>query len=335
VGDGIYADEFGLSATVKVHGKQREQRFPRGTSLAFIAAWRQQTRDDLEDDTASPAPTLGTFRDDVTRYLPTITTRRAFKADRSHLRAWLPALGDMMRAKIRAKHVRVAVTTWQHTSVSARTIRHRVRVLRELYRALDGPHALIPTIGVTLPTPPAPHPVAVPWTTIQKVATSLKKGKRHKEGYGDDSVLGYARFLVRATTGQRPSQIMRAQPEDVDLSRKIWFVRPAKGGHPIPLPLDRQMVKAWRVFIKANAWGDFDVNSFSHLLRRHGWPKGIRPYALRSTFAIDLLLGGADLGDVQGFLGHRQIETTRKHYAPVLLARLRRVGQARKGRKLA
>jgi hypothetical protein len=114
VGDGIYADEFGLSATVKVHGKQREQRFPRGTSLAFIAAWRQQTRDDLEDDTASPAPTLGTFRDDVTRYLPTITTRRAFKADRSHLRAWLPALGDMMRAKIRAKHVRVAVTTWHH-----------------------------------------------------------------------------------------------------------------------------------------------------------------------------------------------------------------------------
>jgi len=52
--------------------------------------------------------------------------------------------------------------------------------------------------------------------------------------------------------------------------------------------------------------------------------KGVRPNNLRHTFAIDHLFAGTPLGDVQGFLGHRQIETTRKFYAPILVARLRK-----------
>lgn len=58
---------------------------------------------------------------------------------------------------------------------------------------------------------------------------------------------------------------------------------------------------------------------------RERWPKEVRPYDLRHTFAIDLLMLNADLGDVQGLLGHTQIETTRAHYAPILAARLKRV----------
>ena len=45
-----------------------------------------------------------------------------------------------------------------------------------------------------------------------------------------------------------------------------------------------------------------------------------------------------DLGDIQGLLGHRQIETTRKHHAPMLTSRLakwvhtRRLGLPAEGR---
>ena len=39
-----------------------------------------------------------------------------------------------------------------------------------------------------------------------------------------------------------------------------------------------------------------------------------------------------DLGDVQGWLGHRDVATTRKHYAPVLVSRLKQASQTLAGR---
>lgn len=254
----------------------------------------------------------------------------SFTSDQSHLKAWSPFIGKLKRHAVTATHVRTAFAHWLAAGKSARTIRHRRRVLRELYQALDGTHARPPTKGVKAPRPDAPNPVPVSHALIQRVARSLKAGKRHARGYGSDSNRAYARFLVRATTGQRPTQIMRAERSDVDLKRRIWFVRSAKGGYQIPLPLNDAMVRAWRTFIAANAWGTFDARSFSKTIRRHGWPAGVRPYNLRHTFAIDLLLKGADLGDVQGLLGHRQIETTRQHYAPILVARLKRAVRTRR-----
>lgn len=338
IGEGIYEDQHGVAATVKVANRQREQRFPAGTSLEFIAAWRRETRDRLlddKDDAGVAAIAPGTYAGDVETYLKAIAHRTAFKADRSHLRAWLPTFGPLRRRSIRPSHVAKVVQAWLQANKGARTIRHRARVLRELWRHLDGPHAPTPVLGLTLPKPPAPHPVAVPWTVVTRVAKSLKAGKRHAEGYGDDCVQGHARFLVLATTGQRPTQVKRAKREDLDLRRGIWFVRAAKGGVGIALPLDADMKAAWRAFIKADAWGPYDSRSFSQLLRRHGWPPKIRPYTLRHTLAIDMILGGADMGDVQGAMGHRQIETTRKHYASLQLARMRRALKLKKRGRLA
>lgn len=331
---GIYQDKYGISVCAKVRGVgQREIRFPRGTSLRELEPHRQRLRLELleqrahHDQTDEPLPVRGTFADDAIRYLARITGRVSYKADRSHLRAWLPLVGPLKRSLIRTSHVRAAVQSW--TAKSPRTVRHRLRVFRELYQALDGAHAHPPLAGIDLPKVPPPHPTPVPLALIRKVAKSLKAGKRHDGGFGSDAVKGYARFLVRATTGQRPSQIMRAVRADVDLRRRLWFVRAGKGGDTIPLPLNREMLTAWKAFITAKAWGTFDVNSFAKLLRRHGWPKGIRPYTLRHTFAIDHLLKGTSLGDLQGLLGHRQIDTTRAHYAPIQVALLRKATNRR------
>src|SRR5437868_3493050 len=64
-----------------------------------------------------------------------------------------------------------------------------------------------------------------PDALVRDVALELRKHE----------VLGYlrsaktrARYLVDATCGQRPVQHMRAQPADVDLERRIWFVDGAK-----------------------------------------------------------------------------------------------------------
>ncbi len=162
----------------------------------------------------------------------------------------------------------------------------------------------------------------MPDETIIAVADSLLKGKRSLKGYGGDSQVTYARFLIRALTGQRPCQVGRAKPEDIDRTNRIWWVRAAKGGKPIPFPLTDALDLAFVYFDTVKAWGEFDTRSFSKTLKRHGWPQRVRPYALRHSFAIAQLLAGTDLGDLQGLLGHANPQTTRI-YAPVLVSRLK------------
>lgn len=322
---GLYADSSGLSAVVKVGRVQREKRFPDDTDLAELRRWRSQTRTELLDERQSQATQRADprgFARSAAAYLKRRKGRPGQKSDRSHLKAWIAVLGATRRHLVTRVDVERAITDWRNLGKSESTIRHRVRVLRELYQSLDGKDVAHPARGLVLPRAARPAPIPVPRSTIQAVAESLEVGLRHAKGYGDDPTLSRARFLVYATTGQRPSQIGRAKPGDVDLERRVWFVRTAKGGNPIPLPLNDDMVAAWQVFVAANAWGPFSPSALAKVLRRHGWPAGVDPYMLRHTFAIDLLLSGADLGDVQGLLGHQSIQTTRQYYAPILLSRL-------------
>lgn len=342
IDEGVYEDQYGWAATVKVGKRQRELRFEKGISLQKIQAWRQSTREQLLDDVEdgeADVVTAGTFAEDLARREKIVS-----RTDRSHLRAWLSFFGPKPRRRIRSSHAKAALEQWVADKVSAKTIRHRFRVLREMWRVLDGPHAPTPVLGVKLPKPADPHPIAVPWKTVQHVAESLKTGKIGEKAHGPNRTVAAieypspaksrARFLVLATTGQRPIQLMRAQPADIDLKRRLWLVRPSKGGAPIALPLDRDMLKAWRAFIAAEAWGEYDTVSFAKLLRRHGWPEGIRPYELRHTLAIDMLQGGADIVDVQAALGHRRIDTTIRYYAHLQLARRRRSLRLKKRGKL-
>lgn len=328
--EGVYSDNYGIAARVTVGTLQREKRFGPDRSdeaLNRIRHWRAQTLANLLEDhaqqTRQRADPKSITRSFVT-YFKRRKSRTGYASDKSHALAWVREIGPKRRHQILPDDIERVLSRWRRLKKppSEKTIAHRVRVLREMYQALDGTHVDHPLLGLQLPKPKRAPLIPVPHATIQRVAESLAEGLRHDEGYGADPVKSRGRFLVYAATGQRPAQIGRAEPADVDLARKVWFVRDAKGGEPVSLPLNDDMVKAWRVFIAAKAWGTFDPSSLAKVLRRHGWPKGLRPYKLRSTFAIDLLLGGADLGDVQGLLGHADITTTRKYYAPILTARM-------------
>lgn len=315
IAEGVYKDRYGLAATVKVAGVQRECRFPADTAMETIKHWRIQTRATLDEDRPSRAA-AGTLRKDGDAFLAKMkTTAAGARADRFHLCAWYAAFGDTQRRELTTSTLQRQIATWQTAGVAARTLRHRCRVLRECFRFHDGTKARTPVEAVKLPSPPQPNPVAVPVKTIQAVAASMKKAGRLED---------YARFLIRALTGQRPAQIMRAEPSDIDLVRKVWFVRSAKGGNAVPFPLTTETAAAWKVFAKANAWGPFNTQRAAEVARRHGWPASVKLYALRSTFAIDLMFDGATLRDVQGLLGHKQYRTTELHYAAMQVERLRR-----------
>jgi integrase len=64
--------------------------------------------------------------------------------------------------------------------------------------------------------------------------------------------------MLMAYAGFRPSEIQRAQPEDVllDASEAYCFKRVGKGGRPVMVPLPPEGVEAWKLFKDLGAWGN-------------------------------------------------------------------------------
>jgi integrase len=209
--------------------------------------------------------------------------------------------------------------------VAARTIIHRLRILDELYRTLDGADAGSPCDQAKWPTKPKSIPPTVDVETVIAVARNLAAG--------DPAT--YARFLVLNTTAQRPCQVARAKPGDVNLKARYWTVRDAKGAPGHPIPLNEDMVRAWRAFIAADAWGAYDTTKHARDVHAAGWPVGIRPYAARHSVIQAALAAGVGLDEVQGLAGHGSPLTTRQFYGPLALPAMRAVAAKLDGRLAA
>lgn len=316
---GIYPTPYGYRAIVNTAVGRKEKRFKPDATAAAMKKWRQETIGKFaavqRRAPATDAPIRGTLAADVRRYLKGLSIPS--KASReSDLKAWvaIPALAKLPRRRITPEHCRAAVRTWTDADVSGWTIRHRVHALRALWRWADGRDAPTPVDDLELGQKPAPQPTYVPPDTILKVAKALRASQ-------DSKTLG--RFLVLVTTGVRPIELQRATEADVDLKARVWIVRTAKGGPARPIRLNTaEMLRAWRTFIAAGAWGKYDSTLFTRKLRRGGWPAKVRPYALRGTWGMELSMGGADLRDIQTLMGHKDIETTGVYYVPPIDARL-------------
>ena len=119
VAEGVYKDRYGLAATVKVHGVQREIRFPRGTPLKTIRARRDQLRASLR---TLPHGARHTLAHDAGRYLDQVeSTLVSFKDRERHIAMWLPKFGHLhtlaLPDQIPALNVQLRV--WRETRSAA------------------------------------------------------------------------------------------------------------------------------------------------------------------------------------------------------------------------
>ena len=104
---------------------------------------------------------------------------------------------------------------------------------------------------------------------------------------------------------------------------RVWMVRTAKGGDMRAIVLNDEMLAAWKAFVAANTWGNFDTSDHDKRLYAAGWPKDVRPYQARHSMALELGERGIDLADVASMLGHKDVATTRTHYQGILASRLK------------
>jgi integrase len=327
---GIRRDRYGWRAYVKVGPHQREKRYPPDTTIKTMQDWRDECRVALRKLPRPAAGRTGTFGADVKGYLAAVKPTLAlatYKSRVCELDAYMAVYRNVPRADITRDGLLMLRTRWMtgggkrrgKAGIAVKTIRNREAALRHLYHRLDGKKAETPLDDLpVLPKTPA-NPRFVTVAKIRAVAKHIEDPKTR------------ARFMVLTSTGQRPAQLKRAQPTDVNLRTRLWLVRPAKHGHPIPVTLTDDMIAAFKALKKAKAWGHFDGSDYAKELYAAGWPKDIRPYNAKHTVAITLAEHGAEWEDIKDFFGHTDIKTTRI-YTGLIAARGRHTSQHLQGR---
>ncbi len=318
--------------------KQVERKFNPATPLRVRKAWKAAIESKLRKRlpaASDRAVATGTLKADTARYLPLVRHLADWVSRRSEIRAWFAHCGDLPRAAIRRDDVLRIIGVWKGADVAHRTINNRVSALRDLYHKLDGDDAETPCDHVPFLKPPRTPIPRISAATINAVLHNLLvRGSSTEPRSGrqaNHALQDRARLMVLASTGRRPCEVERAQPDDVSLQARVWGVRDAKGGWGPGMYLNDEMVIAWQTFVEVEAWGPFPQH-FARRLRDAGWPKGIRPYAVRHATWIEASERGADLLDISAGAGHRNVSMTRKHYVPVLNSRMQKLSALIEGR---
>lgn len=137
-------------------------------------------------------------------------------------------------------------------------------------------------------------------------------------------------------TGIRISELVGLNVEDFDFSQNAFKVT-RKGGNQAILYYSREVYEAMQLWLKKRATLDLDPNEtamFVSLQNRRictravenlvkkfakeGSPlKKISPHKLRSTFGTNLYRETKDIYIVADVLGHKDVNTTKKHYAAI------------------
>ena len=148
-------------------------------------------------------------------------------------------------------------------------------------------------------------------------------------------------------TGARASEFVRLRVEDVSLAERVIVIPHGKGGRRREVPIRRELAQLLQLHIGARRAGPLfqsrqkGTGPTPHVYTRQrvgqvvrevareaGVAKRVYPHLLRHTVATRLLSLGMDITDVQRFLGHADITTTRRYAettAAVLKARFDRV----------
>lgn len=324
---GVYELEDGSFVLVASRGKrQRKKRMPAGTSEKKLRFTMAEMRAELSRDCMRVAK--NTLAEDVDRYLIAIRGEVQFIADREReIRSWLPRFGQRRRDSIEPIEIKDQLREWR-SRYAAHTCNLRRTALSHLYTVLDGPNVYNPVREVPRYKEPAPTPKWLDYDVIRNTLAKMRKTSTR------------ARLMLMAYAGFRPSEIVRALPEDVvpflDLPEPFCFKRVGKGGVPLMVPLPGDGVAAWRLLIERAGWGHFSQASLNKnwkvAMKSAGREavraaetvaadagavekirlmyKPVNSYRLRHSYAVRLLLASGNKELVQKALGHANIETT-------------------------
>lgn len=203
---------------------------------------------------------------------------------------------------------------------------------------------LIKTNPAALVTMPKIHEKEIIRLDIDEVVKLLdlvENGDKLTEGekrfYGKNSLRDFTILTVLLGTGIRVSECVGLNIEDLDLENNRFKVRRKGGnesiiyyGEEVDAALEEYLIKREQI-IPLEGHEDalflsmqnkrISVRAVENLVGKYtkklNTLKHITPHKLRSTFGTNLYRETNDIYLVADFLGHKDVNTTRKHYASI------------------
>lgn len=294
---GIYRDEWGIAATVKVNGVQREKRYPLDASRKDIKAWQGDTRAALRK--LYPGAGRGTFAAHAATYLRAVSTMATFKEREQHINLWIVEFGPRARHSIKTVDVDIVLSRWLADGLSPSAVRNRRTALLSMFSTLDAGQDGVsnPVTASLLPKLPEPIARALSYATIARILDAMpERGQGIRGKARDDASKTKARLRVIAHTGLPHSTLKRLTRDMVDWEGKTLHVparRKGKGVASRRLPLSETAIEALQRFDALDCWGTFSNSSMLKSFHR-AWKaadlKGQAPrvYDLRHAFATEM-----------------------------------------------
>jgi integrase len=293
---GIYRDRYGLAATVKAGGVQREKRYPPDTSIKTIKAWQTDTRSALQK--LAPGGGRGTFAADAAKYLRAVSTMPTFKEREAHVALWTAEFGPRTRHTIKTVDIDIVLSRWLTAGLSPSAVRNRRTALLSLFSTLDAgvPGAINPVRGALLPRMPEATARALSYATIARILAAMPDRGQGIAGQARDSASKTkARIAVIAYTGLPHGLLKALRPTMVDWQGKAVTVPARRKGAGVArrtLPLSDAGVAALRHFDALDCWGTFSNSSMLKSFRRACKAADVKPiprvYDLRHSFATEM-----------------------------------------------
>lgn len=147
----------------------------------------------------------------------------------------------------------------------------------------------------------------------------------------------YAMISLFLGTGIRISECVGLNVEDIDLKNNS-FVITRKGGNRVVLYFSEEVALALCAYMESRCMDDkvppgeralflslqkrrITVRAVENIVKKYSLQvaplKKITPHKLRSTFGTELYRATGDIYVVADVLGHRDVNTTKKHYAAI------------------
>jgi integrase/recombinase XerD len=159
-------------------------------------------------------------------------------------------------------------------------------------------------------------------------------------GHERDRLRARATILLMLYLGLRVSDAIKLRRDSVDFETGQVLLRIQKTKvaqytrlHPDALaalnalPYESSTYFLWTGASALRTAAGNARNTVNALAKRAG-VDGAHPHRFRDTFAVTLLLNGADIRTVQLLLGHKSVKTTEDHYAPYVRSMQRIVDNA-------
>ena len=315
---GVYRDQWGLSATVKVDGTQREKRFPIGTVLRTLREWQDEMRVALR--ASAPRRPRGSFKADAARYLAGVRAMPSYRERTRDIENWVKVFGSRRRSSIATPELEAVLYRWQAEGYAASTLNHRRGALMHLWKRLDGQKAENPVAGIPRFEEPRLEPRGLSWADVDRILDVMPDvGQAVARQARDDASKTKSRLAVIAFTGLTQKQLKQLRPEDI-FWRQSAIRAPGrskgKGAPSRVLPVTRRGLEALVRFAELDCWGPFSNASLNKSFQRACAKVGLsgrRAYDLRHTFGTEMYRRTHDPWVVQQLMLHQSSETTRRY----------------------